>query len=164
MPDRLANTGSAGPILTLPITRHANGAGHLVLNRVRRLSFPLVAALLAATVTIAAPESAEAAPPLPTFSIAPDSGSVAGGTEVTVTPPPGVTFTSVSAGDYHSLAVGSDGTTYAWGNNFSGQLGDDGAGTNQSTPVAVVLPPGVRFTSVSAGATHSLAVGSEGKT
>ncbi|MDQ2662191.1 MAG: fibronectin type III domain-containing protein [Actinomycetota bacterium] len=163
MPDRLANTGSAGPILMLPITRHANGTGRLALNRARRLSFPLVAVLFAATFTFATPANAQAAAP-PSFSITPDSGAVAGGTEVTVTPPPGVTFTSVSAGDYHSLAVGSDGKTYAWGNNSSGQLGDDGAGTNQSTPVAVVLPSGVTFTSVSAGAAHSLAVGSDGTT
>jgi alpha-tubulin suppressor-like RCC1 family protein len=100
--------------------------------------------------------AAIAAPPTPS------SGPTVGGTTVsgTVT---GVTFTQVSAGGDHSLAVGSDGKTYAWGSNNIGQLGN-GTTTDSNVPVLVTLPTGVTFTQVSAGESHSLAVGSDGNT
>ncbi len=77
--------------------------------------------------------------------------------------PAGVTFTSVTASSYYSLALGSDGKAYAWGANGSGQLGI-GTNTGSSVPVAVTMPAGVTFTSVTAGNIHSLALGSDGKT
>jgi uncharacterized repeat protein (TIGR01451 family) len=46
---------------------------------------------------------------------------------------------AIAAGDFHSLALKSDGTLWAWGANLDGQLGD-GANTNQVTPVQVVDP------------------------
>ncbi len=81
---------------------------------------------------------------------------------VAVAAPPGVHFTSVAAGGYHSLAIGSDGNTYAWGQDEHGQLGDDAALVHQSLPVRVATPPGVRFVAVSAGFAHSLAIGDDG--
>lgn len=66
---------------------------------------------------------------------------------------------SISLGEYHSLAVSSAGV-FAWGLNFFGQLGN-GSFTNSSTPVqvqaagAVVLPAAV--TGVAAGSHYSLA-------
>ncbi|MEG0298786.1 MAG: hypothetical protein RR609_04300, partial [Aurantimicrobium sp.] len=92
----------------------------------------------------------------------PNNGPEAGGTTVTV-PEPAVTFTSISVGYSHSLALGSNGKTYAWGANFSGQLGD-GTNTNRNVPVLVQAPAGVTFTSISVGYSHSLALGSNGKT
>ncbi|MFJ3395262.1 RCC1 domain-containing protein [Leifsonia aquatica] len=77
--------------------------------------------------------------------------------------PAGVTFTQIAAGYYHSMAVGSDGKTYAWGNNNFGQLGD-GTTTDRAVPVVVQAPAGVTFTQIAAGAYHSLAVGSDGNT
>jgi hypothetical protein len=59
-----------------------------------------------------------------------------------------------AAGYFHSLAVRSDGTVWAWGDNQYGQLGD-GTRTNQSTPVRVMGLTGV--TQVAAGYAHSLA-------
>ena len=47
-----------------------------------------------------------------------------------------VRFQSVSAGDAHVLALATDGTVWAWGENGSGQLGDEST-VDQSTPVAV---------------------------
>jgi alpha-tubulin suppressor-like RCC1 family protein len=42
----------------------------------------------------------------------------------------------VAAGDYHSVALKSDGTVWAWGYNVYGQLGD-GTTTQRTTPVQV---------------------------
>ncbi|PST48912.1 hypothetical protein COO72_05230 [Bifidobacterium callitrichos] len=82
---------------------------------------------------------------------------------VKVTMPEGVRFTQVSAGDSYSLAIGDDGNTYAWGNNWLGMLGN--GSTNVSyVPVKVTMPEGVHFTQVSAGYSHSLAIGDDGNT
>lgn len=82
---------------------------------------------------------------------------------VRVATPPGVRFTQVSAGGNHSLALGDDGLTYAWGLDADGQLGNDAALINQPTPVPVAMPAGVRFVDISAGYAHSLALGDNGK-
>ena len=87
---------------------------------------------------------------------------------VQVVGPGGVGFldnvVAVSAGGGHSLALLSDGTVRAWGNNSSGQLGY--GMFNSSTPVQVVGYDGGEFldnvVSVSAGAYHSLALLSDG--
>ena len=84
--------------------------------------------------------------------------------------PADFTYLQVSAGYYHSLALGSDGNAYAWGYNDHGQLGD-GTGTEQHAPVRVKtpdrktypdLPADFTYLQVSAGAFHSLALGSDG--
>ncbi|BDR53262.1 hypothetical protein KIM372_11690 [Bombiscardovia nodaiensis] len=156
------------------------------------------------------------------FSMTPTSGPVSGGTDVIITPPPGLRFTQVaagvtsglaigndgktyawgvskdtgwwheayydsitnvhaspalvqvnspvqlvrvSAGLYHSLGLGVDGRVYAWGSNRWGQLGtatNSGTAVDTPNPVAVPLPAGKRFTAVSAGALHSLALADDG--
>ena len=85
---------------------------------------------------------------------------------VVVTAPDGVTFTGVVEGadSRHTLAVGSDARTYAWGANWSGQLGDGTTADATTLPVPVSAPAGVTFTSVTAGAGHSMAIGSDGRT
>ncbi|MFT0761941.1 hypothetical protein VRY54_02620 [Actinomyces sp. F1_1611] len=92
-----------------------------------------------------------------------DGSSLNRSTPVEVATPEGVTFTSISAGAYHSIAIGDDGKTYAWGDNSYGQLGD-GSKTDQPTPVEVAAPEGVSFTSISAGGNTSIAIGNDGKT
>ncbi|WP_147463449.1 RCC1 domain-containing protein [Cellulomonas triticagri] len=82
---------------------------------------------------------------------------------VPVSVPDGVTFTAVSVGDAHSVATGSDGLTYAWGNGGSGRLGN-GTTASSSVPVPVSAPDGVTFTAVFAGSAHSVASGSDGLT
>ena len=42
----------------------------------------------------------------------------------------------VSAGDFHSLALKSDGTLWAWGYNYQGQLGD-GSQNDQYEPIEI---------------------------
>ncbi|MBI0063402.1 MULTISPECIES: RCC1 domain-containing protein [Bifidobacterium] len=79
--------------------------------------------------------------------------------------PADFTYTQVSGGAYHSLALGSDGNAYAWGHNYSGQIGD-GTTTRRTTPVKVKKPAGTpadfTYTQVSAGVYYSLALGSDG--
>ncbi len=79
-----------------------------------------------------------------------------------VSMPSGVTATAAAAGGDHSLAIGSDGNLYAWGQNGYGQLGD-GTLVDSSTPVVVQLPSGVHATAIAAGLDDSLALGSDGK-
>ncbi|MCF6154843.1 MAG: hypothetical protein E3K36_06225 [Candidatus Brocadia sp.] len=49
---------------------------------------------------------------------------------------PGLVSPQISAGWYHTVAVKSDGTVWAWGCNDHGQLGD-GTDTDRNTPVQV---------------------------
>ncbi len=67
--------------------------------------------------------------------------------------------TQVSAGDLHNLALLSDGTVEAWGNDEAGQLGNGGF-RESDVPVAVKGLTGV--TAISAGNYHSLALLSDG--
>ena len=85
--------------------------------------------------------------------------------------PADFTYLQVSGGRYHSLALGSDGNVYAWGNNQYGQLGNGTTNTSQKTPVRVKtpdrstypdLPEDFTYVQVSAGELHSLALGSDG--
>ena len=76
----------------------------------------------------------------------------------------GKTVVAVAAGGYHSLALCSDGTVAAWGNNYSGQLGNNST-TNSSVPVAVTTTgvlAGKTVVAVAAGNDHSLALCSDG--
>lgn len=66
---------------------------------------------------------------------------------------------AVAAGSFHALALASDGTVTAWGQNESGELGD-GTLTNRGLPVAVSgLPPAK---ALAAGAYSSLALARDG--
>ena len=103
-----------------------------------------------------------------TWSINPDKGSQLGRESTTITPPNtsrGIRFSQVSAGEDFSLALGSDGNAYAWGNNSNGRLGN-GTTTQQITPVKVEKPASVptdfTYVQVSAGEDFSLALGSDG--
>jgi alpha-tubulin suppressor-like RCC1 family protein len=74
----------------------------------------------------------------------------------------GVTATAVSAGTGFSLAIGSDGNLYAWGNNTEGQLGD-GTTTQHTSPEVITLATGIKPAAISAGELDGLAIGSDGK-
>ncbi|MBI0090730.1 InlB B-repeat-containing protein, partial [Bifidobacterium sp. W8113] len=114
------------------------------------------------------------------WSISPDKGGQFGHESTTITPPDkisGIQFNQISGGkgvmidtQGVSLAVGSDGNAYAWGRNNCGQLGD-GTTTTRYTPVMVKtpdrstypdLPKDFTYVQVSAGGSHSLAIGSDG--
>jgi len=74
----------------------------------------------------------------------------------------------IAAGGTHSLAVCSDGTVAAWGNNFSGQLGVNDSIPDASVPMAVNTASGTSalfgksVTAVAGGAVHSYALCSDG--
>jgi hypothetical protein len=67
--------------------------------------------------------------------------------------------TNVAAGAYHSLAVKTNGTVWAWGYNYSGQLGDNTT-VQRKAPVQVSGLSDV--THVAAGVSHSLALKTNG--
>ena len=84
------------------------------------------------------------------------------------TPMEGKTIVQISAKVWYALALASDGTVYSWGFNSWGQLGSGTSGTanNASAPVAVKTAgtpmEGKTIVQVAAGATHSLALATDG--
>ena len=74
----------------------------------------------------------------------------------------------IATGSYHSLALKSDGTVWAWGRNNNGQLGDGTSGndSNKSYSVQVKGPGGTGnltdVAAIAAGVMHSLALKSDG--
>ena len=66
----------------------------------------------------------------------------------------------VSAGEYHTVAIKSDGTLWAWGRNYSGQLGD---GTTEDKLVPTQESTAATDWNVtSAGGSHTTAIKSDG--
>ncbi len=88
-------------------------------------------------------------------------------TPISVTQPSSATndWRAVSAGDLHTLALKTDGTLWAWGDNTSGQLGD-GTTAQRTVPKQVVIgQPGIpdnHWIAIAAGGTHSLALQADG--
>ena len=73
----------------------------------------------------------------------------------------GTKFTQISAGNtYNCSAIDSNGNLWKWGINNYGQLGD-GTTTQRTSPVQV--KQGTKFTKISNGFSHSLALDIEGK-
>ncbi|MFZ1361236.1 MAG: fibronectin type III domain-containing protein [Candidatus Saccharimonadales bacterium] len=70
---------------------------------------------------------------------------------------------SIAAGANFSLALKSDGTVWAWGSNANGQLGDN---TNTSKVLPIQVVDGGAYmtdvTAIAAGASHALALKSDG--
>jgi len=93
-----------------------------------------------------------------------DGSTTARSSPVAVSLPAGVRIVQVAAGLFHSLALAADGTAYAWGYNYSGQLGNNST-TDSPTPVAVglgAMPTGTKLVQVAAGNRHSLALAADG--
>jgi len=72
-----------------------------------------------------------------------------------------VDWAQVSAGAAHTCAVKTDGRLFCWGTGNSGRLGD-GSTSNSSVPVQE-SSQGVDWAQVSAGATHTCAVKTDGR-
>jgi alpha-tubulin suppressor-like RCC1 family protein len=74
---------------------------------------------------------------------------------------------AIAGGQYHSLALKSDGTVWAWGWDFAGQLGDNSSsGGRSDTPVQVVGPNDsgdlIGIMAIAGGQNHSLALKNDG--
>ena len=77
----------------------------------------------------------------------------------------GKTIDAVSTGQAHCLALASDGTVYAWGDNTRGELGNNST-TSSSVPVAVDMTgvlAGKTIIAIAAGDFVSMALDSTGK-
>lgn len=61
-----------------------------------------------------------------------------------------------------SIAILTNGSVWAWGNNSKGQLGD-GTTTNAGNPVPVEVPPDVTFVTVNSGGYSSYAIDNLGR-
>lgn len=103
-------------------------------------------------------------------NVSPAIGPIAGGQNVTLT---GANFVLKNKkimqtvnGNGYSLALSADGTVYTWGRNEYGQLGNGVTATNSPVPVAVKTAgtpmEGKTIVQVAAGATHSLALATDG--
>src|SRR5471032_1173645 len=89
-----------------------------------------------------------------TDRVAPVQVQVTAPTTGTISP-----WTMVAAGEEHTVALRADGTLWAWGYNFYGQLGD---GTTAAKAVPTKIGAFTNWMSASAGATHTLAVRADG--
>lgn len=88
----------------------------------------------------------------------PDEGSITWPSKI-VFPVQRPQITNVSCGDFHTLALGANGSVWAWGGNASGQLGD---GTTKDRTQAVQVKGLKGIKAIAAGSTFSLALDSTG--
>jgi alpha-tubulin suppressor-like RCC1 family protein len=69
------------------------------------------------------------------------------------------TWSKISGGAYHSMAIKTDGTMWTWGFNSQGQLGD-GSITSRSSPVQIGVL--TTWSKVAGGSQHTLAIKTDG--
>jgi alpha-tubulin suppressor-like RCC1 family protein len=72
----------------------------------------------------------------------------------------GTNWKSIAGGDFHIIALKTDGSLWTWGNNFSGQLGVNNT-TDRSTPVTTLLG-GNNWKSIAGGFYHTIALKTDG--
>jgi len=69
----------------------------------------------------------------------------------------GTTFKAIAAGGNHTVALQTDGSLWAWGDNTYGQIGNN-TNINQAMPVKI----GTGYIAIAAGANHTLALQTDG--
>ena len=83
-------------------------------------------------------------------------------TPVVVSGLSGKTIKAIAAGNWHNLALCTDGTLYGWGHNSSGQVGNGTSGNVIYSAVPVVGLPAKTITAIAAGGNFSAALMSDG--
>ena len=73
----------------------------------------------------------------------------------------GTNWKQVACAFSHTLAIKTDGTLWAWGNNTQGQLGDNTSGNDRTTPVTT-FSGGTNWKQVAGGASKSAAIKTDG--
>lgn len=92
-----------------------------------------------------------------------DGGSLSDANQpVAVAMPSGVEFRQVSAGSSLVCAVSTAGAGYCWGEGTTGAMGDGTRTSTNAAPVAVTMPTGITFSSISAGNQFACAVATSG--
>jgi alpha-tubulin suppressor-like RCC1 family protein len=78
-------------------------------------------------------------------------------------PPPGSRIASIATGGFHTMALLDDGSLYAWGWNFFGQIAD-ATWEPRATPTLIrdFPPAGTAITAIAAGAAHAAALLDDG--
>lgn len=74
----------------------------------------------------------------------------------------GISLTSISNSFFDVCALDDEGNAYCWGAGETGLIGN-GENTDANIPKAVVMPPGVKFTSIAMNFSHNCAIGNNGK-
>ncbi|GAA2832485.1 alpha-tubulin suppressor-like RCC1 family protein [Leucobacter komagatae] len=75
----------------------------------------------------------------------------------------GVTYTQVSAGAQHSLALDTDGRIWGWGSGAEGATGSRAEPNGYLAPSLLEQPKGLKFVSVEAGSQSTYAIDTEGR-
>ena len=168
--DAMSSTPAAGRdrvplLLTVNTTTLGSGATEYLIEHCETLvsgtAFGGPIAISDTMLDVAAALPCAGASPTTTTTASPTTTTTASPTTTTTAPPatPSIIATAAAAGDLHSLAVKPDGTVWAWGYNYYGQVGD-GTTTNRSTPVQVAGLSGV--SAVAGGFDHSIALKTDG--
>jgi alpha-tubulin suppressor-like RCC1 family protein len=74
----------------------------------------------------------------------------------------GPQFVRLVAGNAHTCGLQNTGQAFCWGRGGNGRLGD-GGNTDRLAPVPVTMPPGVLFTELALGESHTCALGNDSK-
>jgi len=73
----------------------------------------------------------------------------------------GTNWKQIACGYYHTTAIKTDGTLWAWGNNTYGNLGDSTITANKSSPVQTIAG-GTNWSQVAGGYKHTTAIKTDG--
>ncbi len=107
------------------------------------------------TVTLSFTASEMIQTPTVAFTV---GGALATGS-VTVSNVTGIDWSAIAAGGSHTVALKSDGTLWAWGDNDYGQLGD-GTTTDKATPTQI--GSATNWSAIAAGSRHTVGLKSDG--
>jgi alpha-tubulin suppressor-like RCC1 family protein len=96
-------------------------------------------------------------------SDAPSADADAGGTgDAFVDGAPSRQFSSVAMGEVSACAIAKDGSTWCWGANAFGGLGDPNLDAMRARAARVIMPPAAAFVSIASGYSHTCGLTADG--